>query len=70
MADKDWHPGETLGERYARRFGDMPPLVAWGTPDNLDAMMLRAIARGRPLTEEEFRKAQGFTASPPPGADI
>ena len=50
-------------QRYHDRFGDVPALFYWsGTPEELDALMEAALARGRRVTVREIFKAQGKTA--------
>jgi hypothetical protein len=55
--------------RYARRFGESLPMMAWdGSWAELEALMEAAIVRGAPLSAEDLWDAQGYQP-PPPGAD-
>lgn len=70
MAKSD-HPtyqlseGSKLDDEYVERFDEYPPIAAWeGTQAALDKLMREAIARGRPLTEDDLWAAQGLLAPP------
>jgi hypothetical protein len=62
----------TLWHRYAAAFPNDPlPMMYWhrGYGPELDRLMERAIAAGRPLTPEALCEAQGI-GMPPPGAVV